>query len=799
MPDEMDEIIQEFLAESIEGLDRFDQDIVALEADPTSADHLSSAFRVFHTVKGTSGFLGFDTLEKLTHAAENLLGKLRDGELRLNTARTNVLLDVADTIRSMLAVIEQTGHDGGRDVSSLVSRIEALQTTTDADVRARTAGQPKEAAAFPGEPSARGGVTPPDEPSASSGAPTATVLAAPARSDAPVGPGGPVGPTLAPSVPPGHRDDGAPGSARSDGQTSPQSPEAADSPPDGDRTPPGGATQVAERSVRVDVEILDSLMRQVGELVLARNEVASYLEALEGIGLAQPVQRLSLIVSELQEGVMKTRMQPLTQLFSKLPRMVRDLGAQFGKDVSVVVSGSETELDRSVMEAIRDPFTHLVRNAIDHGLETREERRAAGKNPTGTLAVRAYHEGGHVIMEVSDDGRGIDPQRVAAKAQQLGMATAEQLAGMSHRELLDLIFAPGFSTAEKVTNISGRGVGMDVVRANIASIGGSVDVSSRPGEGTTFRIKIPLTLAIVPALLVACRSQRYAIPQPNLVEMLHIGTQASPAVVETIDQAEVMRLRGQLLPLVRLDDIFGFPPRPESREGPATVAVLQAEELKFGLVVDDVYATQEIVVKPLGEIVKSIEPFAGATILGDGTVSLIIDVVGLASTAGLRETTARLSAAGHDLGKAEEEAPKTAFLILRVGENRTIAVPIDQVARLESIPPSSVEKSGEIDVVQYRGGLMRLVRLHEVLGILGHSAPPDAPLKVVVHESEHGPIGFVVADLVDVLEDVVDLTDVDSGYGLAGAVVLHGRVTDVLDLDTAILWMQREGFFSEAR
>ncbi len=762
MDDSMDEVVQEFLAESTEGLDQFDRDIVALESDPASAEHLSSAFRIFHTIKGTCGFLGFDVLEELCHGAESLLARLRDGELTLTSARTTVLLDVGDTIRSMLSVIEQTGHDGARDISHLVERLEALQVPTATDLReSKPALAPVGAAA-------------------------GTAMAG----ESPGGAGGSIGldspPPPAPAAPP--KGD-APGAAAA---TTPEE----DAAPDlADPTP-----HLTERSVRVDVDLLDSLMRQVGELVLARNEVVSFTEAITDSAMHQTVQRLSLIVSELQEGVMKTRMQPLTHLWSKLPRMVRDLCSQFSKEVIIDMEGGDTELDRSVLEAVRDPFTHLIRNAIDHGVESPTDRVAMGKPRAGTLSVRAYHEGGHVLMEVSDDGKGIDTARVGAKAVETGLVPAERIASMSTREITDLIFSPGFSTADKITNVSGRGVGMDVVRSNIESIGGSVDVISRLGEGTTFRIKIPLTLAIVPALLIGCQGQRFAVPQPNLVEMLHIGTQASPAAVERIDQATVIRLRGKLLPLIRLEEVFGLAPAGSSGDDRAVVAVLQSDDLKFGLAFDEVYETQEIVVKPLDALVKQVEPFAGATILGDGTVALIIDVVGLASTAGLRETSERLAASGLEGSESEEEErEKTAFVILKVGENRTVAIPVDQVARLESIPTATVEKSGEIDVVQYRGALMRLVRLHEVLGILGHQTVPDAPLKVIVHESDHGPIGFVVADLTDVLEDVVDLTDVDSGYGLAGAVVLHGRVTDVLDLETAILWMQREGFFADAR
>ncbi len=755
----MDEIVLEFLAESTEGLDQFDRDIVQLESDPTSHNNLSSAFRIFHTIKGTCGFLGFPLLEEITHGAETLLSKLRDGELQLNTFRTNALLRSGDIIRSILRVIEQTGAEPDISVDEIVATLAQALNDSEPD-QAPQSEAPQSQAPQSQSPQDQSSETPSSTPVENS---TAEISPLPDNQ-------------------PAH-------------QATKQVSETTDNQPAHQAT-----KQVSDRTVRVDVELLDTLMRQVGELVLARNEVISSADILEDVSLTQTVQRLSSIVSELQEGVMKTRMQPLAHLWSTLPRLVRDLSSQFNKKVNLEMEGGETELDRTILEAIRGPFTHLIRNSLDHGIEDPDVRMKKGKQPTGQLIVRAYHEGGQVVLETLDDGKGIDLERVGAKAVEMGLITQDQLETISSRDIMELIFAPGFSTAQEITSVSGRGVGMDVVRSNIESIGGTVDVFSEPDRGTTFRIKIPLTLAIIPALLIGARDQRFAIPQPNLVEMLHIGTQASPTVVERIGDASVFRLRGALLPLVSLSSILGFPSDGRPTNGPATVAVLQADDLKFGLIFDEVYETQEIVVKPLGSLVKQIQAFAGATILGDGSVALILDVVGLAVLGGIKDTTARLASEAHSVSEDQiDEGSKSAFVILRVGENRTVAIPVEQIARLEEIEASDVEKSGEIDVVQYRGSLMRLVRLHEVLGILGHATTPDQSLKVVVHESDHGPIGFVVADMVDVLEDVVDLMDVDSGYGLAGAVVLHGRVTDVLDLEAAILWMQREGFFAEAR
>ncbi|HVC25813.1 MAG TPA: chemotaxis protein CheA [Acidimicrobiales bacterium] len=708
--DAMNEIVQEFLVETNENLDQLDQDLVALESDPTSRELLGSVFRTIHTVKGTTGFLGFGLLEGLSHAAENLLSDLRDGRLGLTKERTDVLLEVVDAIRALLSAIEATGAEDDRDLSGLIARINVLQQDAEPVVAEAAHAEPVVAGAAHAEP---------------------------------------------------HRSAG-------------------------------------ERSVRVDVDLLDSMMSQVGELVLARNQVSAHVEMIDNLALHQTVQRLSMIVSELQEGVMKTRMQPVEQLWSKLPRVIRDLAAQFDKLVSLEMEGGETELDRSLLEAVKDPLTHLVRNAIDHAIEQPDARIAAGKPATGTLALRASHEGGQVVLEVADDGAGIDPAKIAAKALERGLVSKGELDSMSEREVVDLIFRAGFSTAQSVTNVSGRGVGMDVVRTNVERIGGTVDLSSTPGTGTTFRIKIPLTLAIIPALLVGCREQRYAIPQANLLEMVQLRSDGASSDIERIGGALVYRLRGKLLPLVRLDETLGFAPLAADEQPEAvSIVVLQADGLLLGVAVDEVFGTEEIVVKPLGRHVKQVPLFAGATILGDGGVALILDVIGLAAAARVEEVTAGL-ALSSDLADDEDRSlERSTFVLLRVGRDRRVAVPLKAVARLEEAPASSVEQAGNGRVLQYRGDLLPLVALSEILDTACEDAPVEADgvpasIPVVVYSDGERHLGLVASEILDIVEGVFEVRPVGAGPGILGSTVVHGHVTDVLDVDAAFALAGKE-------
>lgn len=481
---------------------------------------------------------------------------------------------------------------------------------------------------------------------------------------------------------------------------------------------------------------------------------------------------------------MKTRMQPVGNVWSKFPRVVRDLSHQLGKQVRIEMEGEDTELDKTIIEAIKDPLTHIVRNSVDHGIETPERRLAAGKPAEGKLFLRAFHEGGQVNIEVSDDGAGIDLDRVRARAVERQLLTAEQAARMGEREVANLIFMPGFSTAEKVTNISGRGVGMDVVKTSIEKIGGTVDLQPRLGQGTTLRIRIPLTLAIIPALIVVSDGDRYAIPQVNLLELVRLEGEQARSCVEDIHGTKVYRLRGNLLPLVDLRHELGLGERSADDEV-MNIVVLQAEDRQFGLVVEGVTDTEEIVVKPLGRQLKGIPTFAGATIMGDGRLALILDVLGLAQRAKVvTEDRERSSVASVASGESGEQSTQ-ALVVLRVGRDARVALPLSRVARLEEFPRDLVERGSGQDVVQYRGEIMPLVDVARALGVPAGAADSEL-MQVVVHTSGGRSVGLVVEEILDIVEEHVSVAAVASRRGLLGSAVVQGRVTDLLDIEAVI-------------
>ena len=735
----IDEIVAEFLVESHESLDQLDRDLLALEQNPGSRDLLAGVFRTIHTIKGTSGFLAFHRLEELSHVGENLLSRLRDGGIALTEPRSTALLEMVDAIRGLLADIEHTGGEGEDvDHADLIARLSALLE---------------------------------DGPD---GAPIGQVLVEAgdttqeavelARMEQRLGDQRLIGAILV-----GH------------GATTPA---AVDDALD---TQAGLPRSVVDSSVRVDVDLLDSLMRLVGELVLARNQLVSRLghgqDGSADSSLARSAQRLSLVTSELQEQVMKTRMQPVDTVWSKMPRVVRDLARTCGRQVRLEMEGRETELDRSVLEAIKDPLTHLVRNAVDHGIEGPEDRVRAGKAAEGVVTLRAYHEAGQVHLEISEDGAGIDPHRIAAKALERGLVSRAQLATMSTREILDLIFLPGFSTAEEVTTVSGRGVGMDVVRTRIEAIGGSVDVTSTVGEGSTFRLTIPLTLAIIPALTIGSAGRRYAVPQVSVLELVRLSGEHARGGVELISGAPVYRLRDVLLPLVRLDEQLALVPAGAGDGRGGFIVVLQAEQQRFGLVVDDVLDTQEIVVKPLGRHLKGIPVYAGATILGDGSVVLILD----AATLGRRANVVTAAARVPTVEAAAADEGVEPVLVVEIGGGRRAAFPLATVTRLEEVPAASIERVGDREVVQYRGHIMPLVRISTLLGVQGEPGGDGEGVQLVVHSRGERSVGFVVERIVDIATERAGTRSDLDGQALVGSVVVGDRVVELLDMDSAIL------------
>ncbi|MGE0810638.1 MAG: chemotaxis protein CheA [Immundisolibacter sp.] len=750
--DEQDEIISEFLVESQENLDRLDQDLVALESEPGSRERLASIFRTIHTLKGTAGFLAFGTLERLAHTGESLLSRLRDGELHYTAPRATVLLEMVDAIRQMLGNIEATASEGAVDCDALIKRLATL-TEDDAPAAAVEPAAHSELVAQADE----GDVVAAKQTQLAIAEPPPAQVLAPVTAEAP-----PAEAAVA-VVKPAEESQLA--------RVTPL-PKTASVPADD----AGGEARgsIADASVRVDVRLLDRLMNLVGELVLARNQILQHPVLREDASTHGASQRLDLITSELQEGVMKTRMQPVGSAWAKFPRVVRDLAVTCGKQVRLETDGADTELDRTILEAIKDPLTHLVRNSVDHGIETRERRLEAGKGPTGTLTLRAYHEGGKVVLEINDDGGGIHTAKVKARALERGLITPERAAAMSEHDLQNLIFLPGFSTADAVSNVSGRGVGMDVVKTNIERIGGSIDLQSRLGQGTSIKIRIPLTLAIVPALIVTSEGERYAIPQVNVLELVGLDAAQAERDVEHIHNVPVYRLRGNVLPLVYLHQVLGQ--ASVVTPAPATIVVVQADDRQFGLVVGSVHDTQEIVVKPLGPELKAIPAYAGATIMGDGHVALIVDVPGIAQLAGLMsEARMMRQAAAQGRGADEGASNKQILLQFEARGGACFAVPLHTVARLEEIDPQRIESTAGQQVVQYRGGMLPLVRLDE-----SHNG--SAAVSVIVCGEGEQHVGFVIERVLDIVEQTVELERECKGGELLGTAVIAGRVTDLLDM-----------------
>lgn len=541
----------------------------------------------------------------------------------------------------------------------------------------------------------------------------------------------------------------------------------------------------ADSTIRVDVAVLDTLMNLVGELVLSRNQIVQLASDEEHREFAGPAQRLNLITSELQEGVMRTRMQPIGNIWNKLPRVVRDLSQQFDKQIRLEMEGKGTELDRTILEAIKDPLTHMVRNTVDHGVEDPETRKSVGKNPEGVLKLSASHEGGQVNIEISDDGAGIDPDRMRSKAIEKGIITPEVAAKMSDNEAVQLIFAPGFSTAAKVSNVSGRGVGMDVVRTNVERIGGSVDVKSQSGHGTTFKIKIPLTLAIIPAITVRCGGNRYAIPQVSLQELVRLDGNDMSTRIEDLHGAPVYRLRESLLPIIDLREQLGVEPATESTS--TNIVVLQLDGKPFGLVVDLIENTEEIVVKPLGREVKDISMFSGATIMGDGKVALILDVVGLAAAADIvnvgRQGDSGADVAQTGLDTDDQVLDDRTLLLVDFDDDHRAAIPLSAIERLEEFDNDQIEDSGHQTVVQYRGSILPILDLGPTTGMGGSALDSGVRINSVVCNYNGISVGLAVGSILD----IVSHAEVhQAAGGTIETAIINGHVTDVIDVESLL-------------
>jgi two-component system chemotaxis sensor kinase CheA len=729
----MDELTREFLIESQEGLDRMERCLTDLETRPHDTALLAEIFRSVHTIKGTTGFLGFKRLEKLAHSGENLLGLLRESKLTADAPTITGLLQLLDGLRSILKTIEAEGNEGDGEDAELIARLDELQN--------------------PGAPRAA--------PAAAAPAPAVEVpvVAAP-----------PV--AVAPAVP--EKVEAAPVPATrvsADLEKTAAEPEAEVA------KAKVVTTAAAESTLRVDVTLLNRMMNLVGELVLTRNQVLQATAADPNMTLLS--RRLDMVTADLRESVMKARMQPVSNIFSKMPRIVRDLSQVLGRKVRLEVEGQETELDKSLLEAIKDPLTHAVRNSLDHGIEPPAVREAAGKNPEGVLKLRAAQEGSHVLIEVTDDGAGMAVDKIRNKAIERGLITAERAAALAERELLQLIFLPGFSTAAQVTNVSGRGVGMDVVKTNVEKIGGKVEVDSRAGKGTTIRMRIPLTLAIIPALIVRSVGQSFALPQGALSELVHVPPGQAASSIEWIEDAPLYRLRGKLLPLVFLDKLL----MPASDHKLATerdnfIAVLDADGRRYGLVVDGLADPEEIVVKPLSAVLKDIGLYSGATVLGNGDLALILDPSMIAQKSGVNMSAEEEAAAAAGAGQ-EAEAGKTMEYLLVEAASRQAAVPLGDVLRIEQLQVSRIEYIGYRPVLNFEGQLLPVEDSGGVLAAVADK--PDAQIIVVVCREGNRHVGIAVSHVLDVAAGG-DLFEAGTTMRTGGVTLLKNRVTGVVDL-----------------
>jgi len=752
----MDDLLPDFLIEAHESLSELEIALVRLETAPQDKATLSSIFRHVHTIKGTCGFLGLSRLERAAHAAEEVLGKYRDGVVAITPVSISLILRALDTLKDIVAGIESTGAEIAGDDSAL---IDALNAAASGETPVPGIECVHQHAAEPGMP-----------------------VVVPASVSAPVS-------TLG----------------------------SASIPAPVDLTTRTDATAT---TIRVSVDVLENLMTLVSELVLTRNQLLQTARAEEGGAFAVPLQRLSQITSDLQEGVMKTRMQPVGTAWTGLPRLVRDLSHDLGKRIELVMRGADTELDRQLLELIRDPLTHMVRNSGDHGLESSAERRAAGKSETGRITLNAYHEGGHILIEVSDDGRGLPVDKIRAKVIANGLATEAAAAAMSDLQIQSFIFHVGLSTANAVSSVSGRGVGMDVVKTNIARIGGTIDLKSEPGAGTTFIIKIPLTLAIVSALIIEAGGERFAIPQIGIVELVRstvrtsgsggaegtsdatdAGTSLrSGSFIEQINGTPVLRLRGQLLPLVHLGDLLMLGDPADlaggmlgESAGEHYIVINQFGASRFGIIVDRVFDTEEIVVKPVAPILRQITMFSGNTILGDGSVIMILDPSGIARAVGIGTQPANASqpADGELPGSvAQGSNGKTALLLFRAGGAELKAVPLSLVSRLEEVERSRIEWVNNALVTQYRGQLMPLISIAPAGATdpLNDSAGGSTRQPVLVFADGDRTMGLMVDEIVNVVEEDLNVSLRGERPGFLGTAIVSTRATAIID---ASFWLKQ--------
>jgi len=762
----MDELLSDFLTETYEGLQQLEGLVLSLESDPNNLEIVRDAFRILHTIKGTCGFLGLDRMQTISHHAENIFGKAREGSLTITPLITSTIFVSLDAIRKICEGIEEKGAEPQGDDREILASLEkcvephspsledapppsiegvnecTIQETIDIDINEKLKSTLQ-------EPLLSGDLS--------------SELNTPQKEETPKE------------------------IVKSATEISPEKPSIQK-----ESTPKDSAHITGtQQTIRINLDTIDHLMNLVGEMVLTRNQLLQQNENSVKNGGDHNIvlSRLSHLTTELQQTIMKTRMQPIENAWTKLPRMVRDIASELGKKIQLRQIGADTELDRQVIELIKDPLVHMIRNSCDHGIEMPEDRHKLGKNETGTITLRSYHQGGNVILEVSDDGKGMSPYKIREKALSKGLITDDEAATMSHEQILQLIFKPGFSTADVVTSVSGRGVGMDVVHANIDKLGGTIELSSREGNGSTFTIKIPLTLSIISVLLVGVCDTIFALPQLSIVEILNLKLNKNYAI-ENVEGHPLLRWRNQVLPLVRLSEVINTS---SSQQNPAQyIIVTQALNYFFGLVVDNVFDSQEIVVKPLSRKLERIGTFSGSTILGNGEVVLILEPNSLCPHA---EKSGGLSFDLNSDSRSEEKSKNTIILIFRSNQH-VKAVPLALVSRIDEITISEIQNVNGQHVFLHR---------EQLIPLMDHTDgnyPSETPVPILIFTDRGYKVALKIDEIIDIIENPTKIHLESHGTEDLGTTVINGTPTTVIDSQSYFKkayphWHERRGSAEE--
>ncbi|MBF0543257.1 MAG: chemotaxis protein CheW [Candidatus Riflebacteria bacterium] len=820
-------LLNEFLDESREYLSGIENDLIEIEEAKENVNEktINKVFRAAHSIKGGSSLFGLKKIQELSHKTETVLDLIRLHKLVPNSEIISILLGVFDILRAM---INHSKESSDIDISEYLSSLNAISAPFSPPEKNGKISQKEDVSPEKMNNQASALVDASNEiESGSENAQSSENLSL--ISEFPQD-----SPEATFSLPTGPQ-------TSEQGQNLPQtsamklfdelsSPKSL--PENCEKLVQQNTSSGSESSLRVSVNILETLMNLTGELVLSRNQLRDAVSIKDQASIETASQKINLVTSELQEIVMQTRMQPIGNVFSKFPRLIRDLAKDLKKEVQLFIEGHDVEMDKTLIEGLMDPLTHMVRNAVDHGIETVEKRKELGKNPLGSIKIKAFHEAGQVVIELSDDGKGIDPKEVASNAISKGLIPQDLLKGMAEKDKIALILLPGLSTANNVTDLSGRGVGMDVVKTNLDKLGGKIEIESKLGQGSIFRIKLPLTLAIIPSLIISESDEYFAIPQINVIELIRIPAEQANERIELFGNAEVLDLRGKLIPIVEFAKVLGiakffanpstgekvlerriysadrrsikmavdkpFPPTNENEReilerrrtsgrryhasSDLNIAVISTGIIQYGLIVDQLHNTEEIVVKPLGRYLKKLPEYAGATIMGNGQIALILDASGLASKAKLYSVSGSVRAAqAVKESQPEKLQDSHSFLMFSNAPGENCAIPLDLVLRIEKIIPAQIEYVGSRRTMQYRGGSLPLLALNDVTKM--NRINDDQEMAVIITSIDAREIGLLGTMPVDVIEAEMDIDQSTlKQKGIMGSIVIRDKTILLIDI-----------------